>query len=188
LLSVVAIVAHFLPAVGNGLQLDFALTAQGQWWRIWTGHLTHYEASHLFWDLLMFVVLGSACERSHPQIFGSYLVLMLAAISAVIGYCCDVSVYRGLSGIDTGLFAWFAADQIRNAWAERDRIGLLLWLLAVSGLVGKLAFEIATGQTLFVDSRNFTPLVESHLAGLLTGLAASLAASGSGKTDIQSVS
>ena len=92
-------------------------------------------------------------------------------ISTTIGLLCeDVSVYRGLSGLDTGLFVWFIVDQSRQSFLGRDRVAAMVWLAPGVGLIGKLLYEATTGQTLFVDATTFTPVVESHLAGAATGL------------------
>ena len=39
----------------------------GEIWRLATCHLTHWNAEHLQWDLLMFVVLGAVCELRNPR-------------------------------------------------------------------------------------------------------------------------
>lgn len=171
LLSLFAIVAWTSPLLSQWMELNYLLVADGQWWRLWTGHLTHYDGSHLFWDLLMFAVLGAACEEKHPRRFGFGLIVMMAGVAGIVGLRCDeITVYRGLSGLDTGLFVWFVADQCRRCWMERDRLAALVWSSAVLGLISKLVFEATTGQTLFVESANFTPMVESHLAGAALGL------------------
>jgi rhomboid family GlyGly-CTERM serine protease len=171
LISLVALLAWANPTLSQWLELDYSLVSSGQWWRIWTGHLTHYDGTHLFWDLLMFAVLGAACERGHPRLFVPAVAVIIAGITVAIGLCCEeISVYRGLSGLDTGLFVWFVADQCRRCCTDRDPVAAIIWLFPVVGLIGKLVFEAATGQTLFVDSSTFTPLVESHLAGAAIGL------------------
>jgi rhomboid family GlyGly-CTERM serine protease len=170
LISLLAVLAWACPLLTDAMQLDYTLVADGQWWRIWTGHLTHYDGGHLAWDLLMFAVLAAACEREHPQWFAIALFMMMAGVTAVIAVGCpDVRVYRGLSGLDTGLFVWLVADQCRRCWKDRDHLAATLWLATVGGLIGKLIYEAATGATLFVDASNFTPLVQSHLAGALFG-------------------
>lgn len=171
ILSLLAILAHVSPTLTVAMQLDFAAVSNGQWWRIWTGHLTHYGGQHLFWDLLVFAVLGGACERQFPRKFLPALFLTAAGISAAIGLLCDdITVYRGLSGIDTGLFVWFVSDQFRQSFAGRDEVLIALWILMVILLVGKLCFEAQTGGLLFVDAKLFTPLVESHIVGAGIGV------------------
>lgn len=173
-LAVLAV--HWMPAMSSLFQLDFSLVADGQWWRIWAGHLTHYDGNHLFWDLLTFAALGGACESRAAGKHGSAtyaitLILMAAGISAGIAFWCEgILTYRGLSGLDTGLFVWFVTDESRRSWRSGDRRAATIWLIPCLALIGKLLFEAATGQTLFVDSTGFTPLVESHLIGAGFGL------------------
>jgi rhomboid family GlyGly-CTERM serine protease len=170
LISLLAVLAWACPLLTDAMQLDYTLVAGGQWWRIWTGHLTHYDGGHLAWDLLMFAVLAAACEREHPRWFAIFLIMLMAGVTVVIAIGCpDVRVYRGLSGLDTGLFVWLVADQCRRCWKDRDHLAAAIWLAIVGGLIGKLIYEATTGQTLFVDSSNFRPLVQSHLAGALFG-------------------
>ncbi len=168
--AVAAIIATISSAVATWCQVDFTLIADGQWWRILTGHITHYGFSHLFYDLLMFVVLGAMCEHRHRRRFASAWIAMAAGITAVIAACCDdIVVYRGLSGIDTGLFVWFIVDQCRDRWSENSKVAASLWSLPAFALIGKSIYEATTGQTLFVDSSTFIPLVQSHLAGAAIG-------------------
>ncbi len=170
-LCLLAILAHVSPTLTLALQLDFAAVSNGQWWRIWTGHLTHYGGQHLLWDLLVFAVLGGACERQFQHKYFPALLLTAAGISAAIGLLCeDISIYRGLSGIDTGLFVWFVGDQLRQSFAGRDEVLVALWIVMVTLLLGKLYFEAQTGSLLFVDATSFTPLVESHVVGAGIGV------------------
>ncbi len=175
--GLVAVMAWWIPESIVWLELDFAAVRDGQWWRIWTGHWTHFGGSHLFWDLVMFVALGSLCERMHRNWFGPAMVLMSVIIGAAIAVGCpEIGTYRGLSGIDTGLFVWFATDQAVQAWRQRRSHATATWSALLVGLAAKLTYETATGQTLFVDSSAFVPLVMSHLAGALAGLGISIAA------------
>ncbi len=170
IVSLAALLACAFPPLAQWWQLDFASVNDGQWWRIWTGHVTHYDGNHLFWDLLMFAVLGAVNERPHPRQVAVAIAVMMAGISIAISvFCSQITIYRGLSGLDTGLFVWLAADQIRQSVRNRDRLAAGFWIAPCVALVGKLLYEITTGQTLFVDSSDFTPLVEAHLAGALIG-------------------
>lgn len=169
--SLLAILVHLISSSQSALELDFSLVSRGQWWRILTGHLTHFDAQHLFWDLLMFAGLAAACERMRPRQIALVLPLMAAGISlAVRLFCPEISLYRGLSGIDTGLFVWFAGMRIQRAVDDGNRVGIAIWSAPCVGLIGKLIYESTTCQTLFVDSAQFTPLVEAHLAGVVIGI------------------
>src|SRR5882757_3931597 len=81
LLACVALLIHVVPLLHTILQLDFTLTHSGQFWRLLTGHLTHWSASHFFWDTITFLVLGSIVERRDRPATIATLVLSSIAIS-----------------------------------------------------------------------------------------------------------
>lgn len=166
-----ALAIYAIPGASDLLQLDFARTADGEVWRIVTGHWTHFGASHLFWDLLMFVILAIACESKSGWWFAPAIGLMAVSASAVVAVTCeDVLVYRGLSGLDTGLFTWFVAGQMGQSLRKKQWSSGWLYAAMLAALLGKLAFEAATGGTLFVAEGEFRPLVEVHIAGAIVGL------------------
>ena len=170
-IAAIAILAHFIGPLRNALELDRVLVWQGQWWRIWTGHITHFSAEHLFWDLGMFVVLGVLCERGRVRAFAMMMFAMSMVVSLVVGWTHpELTVYRGLSGLDTGLFTWFIIDQVIANLKCGNRRYAVLWFAGVLALLAKLVYEIGTGTTLFVDAGEFVPLVEAHLAGALVGM------------------
>ena len=176
-IAVLTTVIFAFPALTVSLQLDFDSLVGGQCWRILSGHLTHYDGQHLFWDLLMFVVLGAICEHQMRKSFGVFLVIMGTTVSLTVMFACsNISEYRGLSGIDTGLFAWLTLTQLRTCIAGRDRYFAAFWATSVFLLIGKLVFEVITGDVLFVQADGFKPILESHLAGAATGALAAVAA------------
>jgi hypothetical protein len=89
-----------------------------------------------------------------------------------------MTTYRGLSGIDSALFAMLAAVMLREAFAERDwsRLGLVATISL--GFAAKVGFEIVSGATLFVDSSaaGMTPVPLAHVVGALVGLFCGLSA------------
>lgn len=175
-ITVVTVAIFAIPSLTASLQLDFNSVAGGQWWRLLSGHLTHYDGQHLFWDLLMFVVLGAICERQNRKRFGVLLVIMATVVSlAVMFTCTGISEYRGLSGIDTGLFAWLTIGQLRTSLAGRDRYFAAFWAMSGFLLMVKLGFEMMTGDVLFVQTDGFKPILESHLAGAAVGALIALA-------------
>lgn len=168
--AALTILAAIFPALTNAWQLNFDVVQDGQWWRLWTGHVTHYDGSHLFWDLLMFVALSISLERKHARGFAVAMVTMMPIVGMAVWWTCpDIAAYRGLSGLDTGLFVWFVTEQICDAFRLAKRVPAMLWSATLLGLVGKLIYEASTGDTLFVDSSSFRPLVQSHLAGAVLG-------------------
>jgi rhomboid family GlyGly-CTERM serine protease len=170
-----AAVAIFWTGLEPMLEFDRAAIAGGQWWRMVTCHLTHWNFDHLFWDCVMFVALGVLCESVDRRRFIVCLAGSAVAISlALLWLLPAVQTYRGLSGVDSAIFVLAAMATLASA-RDTNRTALsIITLAALAGFVVKLGYEIVTGHTLFVDSvsAGFIPLPLSHAAGALTGLLA----------------
>ncbi len=161
------------------LRLEFDRAAIGHWqlWRIVSGHLVHWNTDHFVWDALMFGVLGCICERADRRRFVACLVGSAAAISAAILWLLPgMSIYRGLSGVDSALFILVCVDWMCNAWRKRDFAFLAVVVLAMLGFLAKLVYEVTTGATIFVDSTGagFVPLPLVHGVGAVVGAAVAL--------------
>lgn len=173
LLAAAALLVHALPALAPLLELDRGALARGGAWRLFTGHLVHFSREHLVLDVAAFLALGLACELRAPRTTRRALGAAALVISAgVVLLTPEVQRYRGLSGLDAALFAVLASLLV--AQPRTRRLGLLLAAL----FAAKLAFELATGRTPFVDAAagGFTPLPLAHLLGAGTGLAVALLA------------
>jgi rhomboid family GlyGly-CTERM serine protease len=142
------------------------LTDIRETYRLFTCHLTHWSPEHLAWDLGVFVVLGTICERmSRPRFI---VCLISAAVVIVLSIAVlQPGLYRGLSGIDSALLAWLAVSLLRrdHGWPRWFAAALLAAFLAKSGC------ELTMGRSLFVDSHagGFVPAPVAHLAGAAVG-------------------
>lgn len=172
LLSVSAVLIYLVPSLGEGLQFDRAAIDTGDWWRLLTCHWTHWSLDHLFWDTLVFVVLGAACERSSRTRFLACVAGSAMACSlAVWLFLPQVEVYRGLSGIDSALFALVGVSLLRVA-ATEGRWGTLVAAgTLVIAFVGKTSFEVMAGTTIFVDSAatGTVSVPLAHVVGAVLG-------------------
>ena len=80
-----------------------------------------------------------------------------------------MSIYRGLSGLDSALFIAAALMIHTRARQQGDRgmkwitVGCILTLLA------KIAWEWSTGSSVFARGGDFTAVPQAHLAGALAG-------------------
>jgi rhomboid family GlyGly-CTERM serine protease len=168
--ALIAVMVQVVPDAAELLQFDRSAIAEGQWWRLLTGHLTHWSLNHLFWDVLMFVVLGCLVEiQSRRRMIGLCLGSAIVISGVIWIGSPDLETYRGLSGIDTALFVSVAISIAVTAVAQRQWARALTSGLLMVGLTGKLLFETVTGSTLFVDSNasGFLVLVEAHLSGVV---------------------
>src|SRR5262249_42460087 len=117
--------------------------------------------------------LGWICEREGVSRFLA-TVAAAALMIPLILLCAQpqMTKYRGLSGIDSALFALLAAIIARQAITERDWSRLGVAILISLGFAAKIGFELSTGGTLFVNSAaaGMTPVPLAHVVGGLIGL------------------
>jgi rhomboid family GlyGly-CTERM serine protease len=143
------------------MQFDRHAVACGQYWRIVTGHFTHWSAEHLMWDVIVFAALGAVCERLDRWKMIWTIVASIFAISFFAAPQCET--YRGLSGIDSALFVLLAV------MLRRERpivVSILLTAFAI-----KSGYELLTGHTIFVDNTasGFVPVPLAHIIGGVCG-------------------
>jgi rhomboid family GlyGly-CTERM serine protease len=160
------------PAAQEWLQYDRAAIAGGELWRIITGHLTHASWDHLLWDAAALVVLGAICERDQRRSFVACIAASAIALSVCLWMVMpDLAIYRGLSGIDSAVFVFLAVVLLRQSLSARQKWWSTGIVAVLCGFGLKVAFEYATGRTMFVDSGSaaMTPVPLVHLVGGVIG-------------------
>lgn len=173
-LGALAVFGFHQPGWTEAFEMNRAALARGELWRLFTGHLTHFTADHLKWDLAVFVALGSLVElRGRRHFFGCVAASALAISLGVWWLQPQFASYRGLSGIDSALFGFVAADIFRLARAEGRRLPAYAAAFGMTLFVAKIVFELVTGRAFFVESGEaFAPVPFAHLVGVLAGVAA----------------
>ena len=136
-----------------------------------TCHLTHWSGSQFFWDVIAFAVLGYLCEQAgRLRYAGCLLLSMIAVTCSVMWVHPDLASYRGLSGIDSALFAMLACLITERGWRSRDRMWTIAGAAAWALFVGKVVYELVSHGTMFVEATgSFTPLPVTHVAGAIAG-------------------
>ena len=176
LLSGFALVAF---VAGPLFQYDRGAILGGEWWRAVTGHLTHWSLDHLFWDVIVFAVLGVLNERRNRPAFLCCTVCAAVLISAGLWlFRPDVTHYRGLSGIDSALFVMAATAACADSLtARRGRIAAMA-AVALGLFAAKVLWELAAGSALFVDASaaGFETIPLAHALGAAAGAVAGLSA------------
>jgi rhomboid family GlyGly-CTERM serine protease len=163
-----------LPIAGGWLQqvLQFDRDAirNGEIWRLVTGHLTHWTFDQFFWDTVTFAFLAPLCAFRSQKRFLTTIGISSLLISATVWICHpEIVFYRGLSGIDSALFALLAVSILKESLADRDWPYFIIGCGLTAGFLGKTVFELATGSTLFVDSQAVNTLCVAHVVGVLVG-------------------
>jgi rhomboid family GlyGly-CTERM serine protease len=180
LLAACAVAVHLIPGAPERLELNRAAIISRELWRILTGHFVHFGGDHLLWDVLVFVVLGSICERLDRRRFLWTIVGSTLLISTIVAMCLpSIEAYRGLSGVDSALFGLLTGMLFTRCTHACNRIGAIAVLGMVIAFSLKIAIEVRLGVTVFADSHGggYAPVPLAHLVGLITGLVCSGVAS-----------
>ena len=150
-------------------ELNKSAVVAGEYWRLFTGHFTHWDFSHLFWDLSAFAIAGMVFYKvSQRNLLWSLVGFSAIFISLwVFIFSPEIEIYRGLSGIDTALFAYICLNMIVLAIQNKEKTPLFCSLAMFFLIMAKIAYEVFSGNTLFVTSGNFVPLYSAHIAGLI---------------------
>lgn len=107
LFGVVVLLLALLPeSLLSIVQYDREKILDGELWRMFTGHLVHWNSTHLVWDLLVFVACGGLLEWLRRNLLVSVLFGGSFVVSvALLVFQPDMHTYRGLSALDMGLFS-----------------------------------------------------------------------------------
>lgn len=173
LLAALAVAIAAVPGAGAALQFE-----PGRMLTALTGHLTHWNHSHLLWDTLALGALGILCCYFSPSRFWIAVVTSAIAIPIAIVICQpELSSYRGLSGIDSALLGLALVEFARHA--RRRRKPILLLVTYTTGICFglKLLFEYLSGNALFVSAgeADFVNVPLAHLIGFGCGAVAAFA-------------
>src|SRR5208283_418391 len=107
--TLAAVVIQFNGSWRPWLIYDRTAVMQGDWWRIWTGHLVHFGWSHFVCDAGLFLILGRLLERVYPVISRAALVAMPVVIALTLYWLDPAMVrYGGLSAVNFGLLLFLA--------------------------------------------------------------------------------
>ena len=141
------------------------LIAQGEVWRLVTGHLLHTNGFHLLLNLAALLMLWALHGRFYH--IKNYCALFLfCALTTSIGiYYFNSSLiqYVGLSGVLHGIFVFGALMDIK----AKDKTGYLLFI----GVWLKIAHEQMYGASTDVsDLIEASVAVDAHLWGAVGGL------------------
>lgn len=141
---------------------DRAAVADGEWWRLLSGHWVHGDTGHLAWNLTALLLLGSIVESSRRWL------LPLGLLAGSIGV--DLWLWTGLPGIVRycGLSGALNTLLILALWTTWKRSGhWLVWAIGLGSLL-KILVEMADGRALLTQTA-WPSVPSAHLAGWLVG-------------------
>ena len=145
------------------LQFDRSLIEQGEFWRILTGNLIHYNFEHL-WMNLAGLALGMYLLAFRYSLIYWFIMVIFCSIAVGVGlYFFDTNMryYVGLSGALHGILV---AGAITEYFHNKTTSVLLLLFIAC-----KLAYEQFIGPLSAPLSSSTSVAVNAHLYGAISG-------------------
>lgn len=166
MLAVIATLAEFAGASGREwFRYDRTSVADGEWWRLLTGHLVHLNAAHLLLNLtglvLVWLLVGN---RLSAATWASVIAISIASMDLAFWFLDPgLSWYVGMSGLLHGLLLAGVVAGFRSAPFESVVLGLLV--------VAKITYEQYAGPLPGSEATAGGPVVvNAHLYGAIGGL------------------
>jgi rhomboid family GlyGly-CTERM serine protease len=146
----------------------FALTpaaAHGQIWRLWTGHIVHYDFRHFLTNAIAIAVPIALIDRRSRRSISLSMMLLGPMISLAVLAGAHFDEYRGASALALAVWVASALTLLSGQSASDRHTGAALIALAI----GKLAFETVGAGHLWME---VAPLPLAHFAGAIAGIIA----------------
>ncbi|MHA7833433.1 MAG: rhombosortase [Algiphilus sp.] len=141
------------------------MEGQGEWWRLWTGHLVHWTPYHLGLNALGLLIWVLLCPRRWTA---AQWMMVLAFLGMSVSLWlwlaqADMTRYAGFSGVLHGLFVLGLVPQA----VRRDRIASLCLLYLVVKIIWEQAFGVPLSDAERIGAAVAT---DAHLAGVVAAV------------------
>lgn len=147
----------------EALVYDRSAIAQGEVWRVITGHWVHSDLEHAVWDIAAFLILACLFVPAMQQrLFTGLLFGMLMLSAYIFLFMPELELYCGLSGILNTILV----IGLHGLW-HRYRHPMIP-LVAVASLM-KIIVESNAGKAIFTNTA-WQSVPEVHLAGFVVGV------------------
>ena len=139
---------------------------RGELWRLITSHFVHFGDLHLFYNILVFGIIGWIIEYKGFRHFKLLCLLMACSISVVLLVLKpDMIYFGGLSGIACGSILYCSLLCLREPSPWRT-----ISIFSIIFLFVKISLETYNDGSLlpYWGTQDFIPMPISHIAGCLT--------------------
>jgi rhomboid family GlyGly-CTERM serine protease len=167
--SVLCVTQWLVPDAPARLRYERGLVAAGEWWRLASCHLVHYDAQHLAMNVAALALLW-ALFVTDLRARDWALVVLAAALAIDAGLYFrerEVTWYLGLSGVLHGVWAAGGLAALRRSRLEG--------LATLALLAAKLLAELRFGALSSGLGAGLPVLTAAHRYGALGGGLAALA-------------
>lgn len=165
---VTSVLAQASPAALGALEYDREAVGNGQWWRLMTGHLVHYNWLQVVANVGVFAALSWVARQRGKRVLPVVLLSALLIGAAIHFFADSVMTYRGISGVDCGLFGWLLLTM-----AVQDRgWKAFVWTVIFAVISARYVIETIIGQSLLPTSLpdGIAVVGIAHVTGLVVGL------------------
>jgi rhomboid family GlyGly-CTERM serine protease len=171
-IAAAAILIAKFSSIASLLDLQRSAIGGGEYWRLITCHLTHFDTDHLIWDVAALLILGGIAESESRRetVFTAGIGAAVIGIGVLL-FQPQFQIYRGLSGIDSALFGLVMARLCFEGWRNRHIFPVAVAVVGSIGFTLKCLFELASGETVFAQSTSYAPVPFAHLLGVAVGIA-----------------
>ncbi|MCL5254631.1 MAG: rhombosortase [Gammaproteobacteria bacterium] len=170
MMSLLLVLFYSLPAsVHELLSYQRDLIRSGEWWRLVSGQLLHFELSHLALNIAgIWVMYLLFAEHAPSWRYGALVLSLVMLIGiAIFFFARELDYYVGFSAVLYGIFAWGACLDIQR----KIRLGYLLLV----GMVLKVSWEMWQGPVSFGAADTSQLAVAAHFWGVASGIIVALA-------------
>ena len=158
--AVASAAIFLLPGAADTFVYDRAALSGGQLWRLWTAHLVHFNASHLGWNLAVWLAAGAWLERLAPRASRWFCAGASPVIAGtLLLFAPQLAHYGGLSGLAAGLVVLLALQQLSAPGEAR-----WIWSGVIAFVALKIAVEWWSGTPYLAAGIHSAPI--AHLAGV----------------------
>lgn len=154
----------FQADIGPWLEFNRAAIAQGQWWRLITGHWLHTNSWHLWMNMGGFglILLLHGMYYNGKVLFSLLLGGSLLTGLALYWFSPATDIYVGLSGFLHALLVCGCLIDIRRHWSSG-------WLILIATF-GKVFWEQLQGASTEVSTLIAAEVaIDAHLFGAFAG-------------------
>ncbi len=145
---------------------------QGEYWRLWTAHLTHYSLSQLVVNVGMFSVLLYVLrdELAVPYVFLGWSICVAMPLVLLSQYLWvdGLLEYRGISALVAMLWVWFFLGVVQTSRVYSGRF--FLASAALLGFILRMFSDGWQGATISELPQGVSIAWQAHLAGGCCGL------------------
>ena len=169
-LTILALFAYIVcnkitPELYNLLSFNGSAIADGQWWRLITGHILHTNFVHFVVNIvglgLLWLLHG---DYAGPKSFAYHFLILSVGISLCILFLSpNIQWYVGLSGVLHGYFVWGAMLDIH----KKRKSGYLLLVGITIKLIDEQFFADQSFMSGLIEAN---VAIDAHLYGAVIGL------------------